>query len=79
MNKTTESDSYYDSLEQMSTANLLANINKEDKMVALIVEKQIPQIEKLVNAIVPKMKKGGCENLMNTVVYEEFWWHSAKK
>ena len=46
MNKTTESDSYYDSLEQMSTANLLANINKEDKMVALIVEKQIPQIEK---------------------------------
>ena len=59
MNKTTESDSYYDSLEQMSTANLLANINKEDKMVALIVEKQIPQIEKLVNAIVPKMKKGG--------------------
>ena len=59
MNKTTESDSYYDSLEQMSTANLLANINKEDKMVALIVEKQIPQIEKLVNAIVPKMKNGG--------------------
>ena len=59
MNKTTESDSYYDSLEKMSTANLLANINKEDKMVALIVEKQIPQIEKLVNAIVPKMKKGG--------------------
>jgi len=59
MNKTTESDSYYDSLEQMSTANLLANINKEDKMVALIVEKQIPQIEKLVNAIVPKMGKGG--------------------
>ena len=59
MNKTTESDSYYDSLEQMSTDNLLANINKEDKMVALIVEKQIPQIEKLVNVIVPKMKKGG--------------------
>ena len=59
MNKTTESDSYYDSLEQMSTANLLTNINKEDKMVALIVEKQISQIEKLVNAIVPKMKKGG--------------------
>ena len=51
MNKTTESDSYYDSLEQMSTVNLLANINKEDKMVALIVEKQIPQIEKYLNQL----------------------------
>ncbi|SVD72604.1 uncharacterized protein METZ01_LOCUS425458, partial [marine metagenome] len=59
MNKTTESDSYYDSLEKMSTANLLTNINKEDKMVAHTVEKQIPQIEKLVNGIVPKMKNGG--------------------
>ena len=47
MNKTTESDSYYDYLEQMSTANLLTNINKEDKMVALIVEKKIPQIPKI--------------------------------
>ena len=59
MNKTTEFDSYYDSLEQMSTADLLQNINKEDKTVANTVEKQIPQIEKLVNAIVSKMKKEG--------------------
>jgi N-acetylmuramic acid 6-phosphate etherase len=59
MNKTTESDSYYDALEQMSTADLLQNINKEDKTVALSVAKQIPQIEQLVNAIVPKMKMGG--------------------
>ena len=59
MNKTTESDSYYDSLEQMSTANLLVNINKEDKTVAHSVEKQIPKIEKLVETIAPKMKNGG--------------------
>jgi len=59
MNKTTESDSYYDALEQMSTADLLQNINKEDKTVALSVEEQIQQIEQLVNAIVPKMKMGG--------------------
>tara|TARA_B110000263_G_C15261903_1_gene489226 strand:- start:401 stop:1207 length:807 start_codon:yes stop_codon:yes gene_type:complete len=59
MNKTTESDSYYDALEQMSTADLLQNINKEDKTVALSVAEQIPQIEQLVNAIVPKMKMGG--------------------
>ena len=39
MNKTTEFDSYYDSLEQMSTADLLQNINKEDKTVANTVEK----------------------------------------
>ena len=59
MKRTTESDSNYDALEQMSTADLLANINREDKTVALSVEQQIPQIENLINAIVPKMKKGG--------------------
>jgi N-acetylmuramic acid 6-phosphate etherase len=59
MQKTTESDSYYDALEQMSTADLLTNINKEDKTVAQSVEGQILQIEQLVNAIVPKMKMGG--------------------
>ncbi len=59
MNKTTESDSYYDSLEKMSIRDLLTNINKEDKTVAQRVAEQIPQIEKLVETIVPKMKNGG--------------------
>lgn len=59
MKKTTESDSNYDALELMSTADLLTNINREDKTVALSVEEQIPLIEQLINAIVPKMKKGG--------------------
>ena len=59
MKKTTESDSNYDALEEMSTADLLKNINREDKTVALSVEKQLLQIENLINAIVPKMKKGG--------------------
>jgi len=59
MKRTTESDSNYDALEQMSTADLLKNINREDKTVALSVEEQITQIENLINAIVPKMKKGG--------------------
>ena len=59
MNKITESDSNYDSLEGMSTSELLKNINREDKTVAHSIEKQIPQIEKLVNTIVPKMKSGG--------------------
>ena len=59
MKKTTESDSNYDGLEGMSTSDLLKNINREDKTVAHSIEKQIPQIEKLVNAIVPKMRNGG--------------------
>lgn len=59
MKKTTESDSNYDGLDKMSTADLLTNINREDKTVALSVEDQLPQIEQLINATVPKMKIGG--------------------
>ncbi len=59
MKKTTESDSKYDALDKMSIVDLLTNINREDKTVALSVEDQIPQIERLIDAIVPKMKIGG--------------------
>tara|TARA_B100000809_G_scaffold252114_1_gene286455 strand:+ start:749 stop:1555 length:807 start_codon:yes stop_codon:yes gene_type:complete len=59
MNKTTESDSFYDGLEKMGILDLLININKEDKTVAHSVEEQIPKIEKLAETIVPKMKNGG--------------------
>ncbi|MDN5211429.1 N-acetylmuramic acid 6-phosphate etherase [Fulvivirgaceae bacterium BMA12] len=55
----TESSSNYQDLEKMPTAELLDNINREDKTVASAVEKQIPRIEKLVNAIVERMQKGG--------------------
>ncbi|MBL7930461.1 MAG: N-acetylmuramic acid 6-phosphate etherase [Bacteroidia bacterium] len=57
--KTTEADSYYNNLENMSVLELLSNMNKEDKTVPLAVEKVIPSIEKLVEAIVEKMKAGG--------------------
>ena len=59
MKKTTESDSKYKSLEKMSVKQLLSNINKEDKTVPTAIEKVIPKIEKLVNAIVKNMKAGG--------------------
>ena len=59
MNKTTESDSFYDGLEQMGISDLLININKEDKTVAHSVEKQILKIKKLSETIVSKMKNGG--------------------
>lgn len=57
--KITEQPSHYRHLEKMSVAEILANINKEDKTVPLAVEKVIPQIEKLVQAIVDKMVAGG--------------------
>lgn len=57
--KTTEADSYYNNLEQMSVKDLLINMNKEDKTVPLAIEKAIPQIEKLVTVIVEKLDAGG--------------------
>jgi len=57
--KTTEQDSNHDHLELMSTNALLVNINKEDQTVPQAVEKVIPQIEALVDQIVPKLKNGG--------------------
>jgi N-acetylmuramic acid 6-phosphate etherase len=57
--KTTEQDSNYNHLEQMSVTELLTNINIEDKTVPMAVEKAIPQIEKLVYQIVIKLKSGG--------------------
>ena len=43
----------------MTTSELLTNINNEDQTVALSVQKAIPQIEKLVDAVVDKMLAGG--------------------
>lgn len=55
----TEQPSYYDDLEQMSTIDLLKNINKEDKTVAAVIKESIPKIKILIDAIVDKMKTGG--------------------
>ena len=63
MQKTTEADSYYNNLETMSVQELLTNMNKEDKSVPLAVEKAIPQIEKLVNSLKPKIKSSVLESL----------------
>ena len=58
-NSMTESESFYDHLERMSTNELVSSINKEDKKVADSVEKAIPQVEKLIDAIVVSMLDGG--------------------
>lgn len=57
--KVTEKDSEYRHLEKMSIRELLININNEDQVVPIAVQKAIPQIEKLVTAIVDKMLAGG--------------------
>lgn len=57
--RTTESDSLYNHLETLSINELLTGINNEDSKVALAIQKCIPDIEKLVEIIVIKMKSGG--------------------
>jgi len=57
--KITEQPSRFDYLEQMSVAELLHHINEEDQQVAEAVRQVLPQIEALVEAIEPRMKRGG--------------------
>ena len=57
--KITEQPSHYHHLEKMDIGEILINTNKEDKTVAEAVEKAIPQLEKLIEAITDKMLMGG--------------------
>ena len=57
--KVTEQSSLYDNLENKSIGEILTEINREDQKIALAVEKTIPAIEKLVEGIVERMKRGG--------------------
>lgn len=55
----TESASLYKEIDKMSINELLTNINNEDMKVAVAVKDTITQIEKVVEELVKKMKKGG--------------------
>ena len=57
--KITEQASHYDHLEQMEVDEVLRSINQEDRLVAEAVGRVLPQIEALVLAIEPRMKRGG--------------------
>jgi N-acetylmuramic acid 6-phosphate etherase len=59
MNRITESESKYDNLDIKSTAELIREINQEDKTVPQAIEKCLDQIEALINAALENMKKGG--------------------
>ena len=57
--KITESESYYRDLDRMPVSEILDNINREDQKIALAVRRVLPAIEKLVEALVPRMQRGG--------------------
>lgn len=57
--KISEQSSLYDDLEKKSVREILEDINTEDQKVALAVQKTIPQIEKLVSLLIPRMQQGG--------------------
>ena len=57
--KISEQPSLYNDLEKKSVHEILVDINREDQKVALAIQKTMPQIEKLVTQIVPRMKQGG--------------------
>ena len=59
MELTTEKESNYHNLHQLTIGNILSDINNEDQTVALTVKKSLPQIEALATAISDKMKTGG--------------------
>ena len=57
--KITEYPSPYRHLETKPVGEILSEINAEDHKVADAVEKAIPQITRLVEQLVPRMRRGG--------------------
>ena len=57
--KVTEQSSNYSNLDKMTTRELLEGINREDHHIPDVVAGCIPQIEKLVDGIVERMRRGG--------------------
>ena len=55
----TEATSLYDNLEDMSTQELLLNINREDQKVAQAVRAAIPAMQTLVERMLPGFQAGG--------------------
>ena len=56
---TTETPSEYQNLETLPTAALLAGLNQLDQTVPLTVQKALPQLERLVEVVVARLKAGG--------------------
>lgn len=59
MNKTTEQPSLYNDLETKSVEELTSGLITEYKKIPLAIETAKPQLDKLINAVVEKVKAGG--------------------
>lgn len=59
MERITEQSSSHRGLEKKTIDELVSAINSEDKKVAVAIEKALPQISRLIAAIVEKLKAGG--------------------
>jgi len=59
MTTVTESSSRYRNLEKMSVEELTRNINAEDKLVPMAIEKALPSVNKLIEAVVKQLEAGG--------------------
>ena len=59
LQKITEMPSPYRNLEKMDTEEIIRHMNEEDQTVATSVQKVLPGVVKLVDAIVPKIQSGG--------------------
>lgn len=59
MTRITEQPSRHRHLEKKSIEEITAAINEEDKIVPLAIEKALPQLNKLIAAIVEKLEAGG--------------------
>ena len=57
--KISESSSLYSDLDRMPVRELLEGINREDRKVAEAVGREIPKIERLVERLVERMRRGG--------------------
>ena len=57
--KITEQESLYQNLESFSTKELITSIHEEDKKICSSVQKVLPVISKLVDALVHKLSSGG--------------------
>jgi N-acetylmuramic acid 6-phosphate etherase len=59
MNKITEQPGKYRDLENKSVRELTEYINSEDRTVADVIKKELPSINRLIEAIVQKLQSGG--------------------
>jgi N-acetylmuramic acid 6-phosphate etherase len=59
MIKITEQPSHYTQLENKTVEEITSLINKEDASIATAIKKALPEVNRLIDAIVDKLKHGG--------------------